>query len=433
LGRLACAILGRRYTVRADRSLTAGAGKQGTPFEIPRDPHSMNDYRSPARPSGESHGNANGDVLLLSMRRIARLVAYCIEYEFEDVIGDLTGAHCLELDNESRLDFSRRIYKYTRSLFRSRRIARAASDTHPVIRLDRDYDLFLPIFNHPYELFGLAAVPDWRKRCRVAACFVSEVWVHQCPQYLLELLADFDHVFLGVNHSVKDVERVVGRPCSYLPLAVDVLRFAPYPNGPQRSIDVCNIGRRSQDTHQALLRRGQAADFFYYYDTVAASGIDLKQRTFRVQDPAEHRMLLASLLKRSRYYLASRGFANDPAFTKGRDEISARFYEGAAAGTVMIGVPPETKEFAEQFNWPEPIIRAPFDCPGIVELIAELESDPARVSSIRRNNVHHAALRHDWLYRLRSIFDVLGIAPTDAMLRRQQRLQDIAARALEEI
>jgi hypothetical protein len=249
----------------------------------------------------------------------------------------------------------------------------------------------------------------------------------------MELLSDFDHIFLGVNHSLQDVARIVGKPCSYLPLAVDVLRFAPVPQPQPRAIDVCNIGRRSQDTHQALLRRAQDPGFFYYYDTVAASGIDLKQRTFRVQNAAEHRRLLASLLKRSRYALASRGYANDPAFTQGRDEISARFYEGAASGAVMIGAPPETPEFASQFDWAEPIIRAPFDCPDIADLIAELDRDPERISSIRRANVHHAALRHDWLHRLQVIFDVMGIKPTAAMVTRDQHLRRLAARALEEL
>jgi hypothetical protein len=33
-----------------------------------------------------------GDVLVLSMRRIDDLVAYCTPYEFEDVVADIAGA-----------------------------------------------------------------------------------------------------------------------------------------------------------------------------------------------------------------------------------------------------------------------------------------------------------------------------------------------------
>jgi hypothetical protein len=48
--------------------------------------------------------------------------------------------------------------------------------------------------------------------------------------------------------------------------------------------------------------------------------------------------------------------------------------------------------------------------------------------AIRRNNAREAALRHDWLHRIQVVFDVLGLAPTDEMLARGQRLDQIASR-----
>ena len=374
------------------------------------------------------HGG--GDVLVLSMRRMAQLVAYCIEYEFEDILAELLGADRIEPADLEGLEFSRRVYRYTRLMSGSRGFARTMSATRGAIKLTRDYELFFPIFNHAHELFALACVPEWRKRCRIAACFISELWLHQLPHYLVEMLADFDHIFLGVIHPIKEVERISGRPCTYLPLAADVLKFSPYPEPPKRSIDACNIGRRSTVTHEALMRRASQGDFFYYYDTVAASGVDLKQRTFRVQDPAEHRFLLANLLRRSRYYFAYRGFVNDPAFTQGRDEISARFYEGAAAGTVMLGEGPATEEFTRQFNWDDVIIPAPFDAPDIAKLIGDLDKDPQRLDRIRRANVHNAALRHDWLHRLRVVLNTFNLPVTDAMIAREKGLEAVAKQAL---
>jgi hypothetical protein len=373
---------------------------------------------------------ADGDVLLLSMRRISQLVAYCVDYEFEDVVSSVTGADRVDVGSHAALDWSRRIYKYTRLLRGARRTTGSFPGFHSTVRLVRDYELFFPVFNEPYELFALAAIPDWRKHCRLAACFVSELWLHQLPHYLLELLAQFDHVFVGVRHPIGEVARIVRRPCTYLPLAADVLRFAPHPAAPERVIDVCNIGRRSQMTHEALLRLAGEQRFFYYYDTVAASGIDMKQRTFRVQDAREHRMLLASLLQRSRYCFAHRGFVNDPAFTQGRDEISSRFYEGAAAGVVMLGEPPRGEDFARQFDWPDPLIRVPFDCADISRLLQDLNSDPQRLARIRRDNVGNCALRHDWVHRLRTVFQTLGLPPTDAMVAREKRLKTVADEAL---
>jgi Glycosyl transferases group 1 len=371
-----------------------------------------------------------GQLLLLSMRRMSQLVAYCVDYEFEDVIGDLTAADRVDVCDAEALEWSRRIYKYTRFVSGARRGAGPFAGPHATVRLERDYELFFPVFNQPYELFALAAIPDWRKRCKVAACFISELWLHQFPGYLLELLAPFDHIFIGVSNPVSEVTRLVGKPCSYLPLAADVLKFAPYPLPPERSIGLCNIGRRSAVTHAALLQVANDQKFFYYYDTVAASGFDMKQRTFRVQNAREHRLLLASLMRRSRYCFAHRGFVNDPNSNNGVDEISSRIYEGAAAGVVMLGEPPRSAAFQQQFDWPDHLIPVPFDCAEIGRVLKDLDSDPQRLATIRTQNVRNSALRHDWGQRLRTVFDTLGLAPTDKMRERELLLQKVSEQVI---
>ena len=45
--------------------------------------------------------------------------------------------------------------------------------------------------------------------------------------------------------------------------------------------------------------------------------------------------------------------------------------------------------------------------------------------------MHQAALRHDWVHRLHTVFDTLGIRPTEAMLARGERLRSIANLAHE--
>ena len=57
-----------------------------------------------------------------------------------------------------------------------------------------------------------------------------------------------------------------------------------------------------------------------------------------------------------------------------------------------------------------------------MQILARLDAEPERLASARRNNIIHAALRHDWLHRLRTVFDTFHLAPTPAMLQRQQRL-----------
>jgi len=367
-------------------------------------------------------------VLLLSMRSVNDLVASCALYEFEDVVQATTGAERIDATHSPAHELSRRIYKYARRYSGSRAVATSIAPAPRVVRLRRDYDLFLPIFNHTHELYALAQIPEWRKHCRYAACYILELWSHLLPDYLLELLVDFDVIFVGSCHVAEDIERLTGRPCRFLAGGVDVLNFAPYPEAPPRTIDVCNIGRRAPLTHRALFDlMQQRRSFVYYFDTVAASGVDNRQRTYHVDSAAEHRLLFASLLQRSRYYIANRARVNEPDLIFKGDEISNRFYEGAAAGCVMIGEPPRIEEFEREFDWPDAVIPVPFDAPEICALIAELDADPARLARIRRDNVYHAALRHDWAYRLQAVFEALGLAPTRGLIVRERQLRALAA------
>jgi hypothetical protein len=366
-----------------------------------------------------------GDVLLLSMRRVHGLVAFCAAYEFEDVTRDVTGADQLEPVDIDGIELARRTYKAVRKGVGSRALAGLLSYRPPSVRLTRDYELFFPVFNHPFELFGLSTVTGWRDRCRTKACFVNELWVRELPDYLLELLSGFDHVFVGTQNSAAEVARITGRPCTYLPLAADVLRFAPPALESGRPIDVCNIGRRSEVTHEALVGLARERRIFYYYDTVAASGDGRRQITFRVGNPGEHRLLLASLLQRTRFFVAYRARINEPEFTNGLDEISGRFYEGIAAGALIVGEPPRCEEFRRQFDWPDVVMDLPFHSPDVADRLASLSADPERLGRARAQNVRNAASRHDWLNRLEVVFQKTGVDPTPGMVERRARLASL--------
>ncbi|MFL5313296.1 MAG: glycosyltransferase [Myxococcales bacterium] len=364
------------------------------------------------------------DVLLLSLRKVEDVVAYCAQYEFEDVISSVMDAETAAPEKLDAVELSRKAYKLVRYLSGSRKLAGAAVRPLAPRRRGGEYDLFLPVFSHPHQLFALSCVPDWRKRCRKAVCFIVEAWAGLLPGYLLELLSDFDHVFIAAQHVIGTVSKLIGRPCTYMPQGVDALRFCPWPDPPVRSIDVCNIGRRSPVTHRTLLERARQGRIFYYYDTIKPAA---KQVTFHVSSGSEHRLLLANLLKRSRYFIANRARANEPELTRGRDEIAGRFFEGAAAGTIILGDPPDIEEFRSRFDWPDAVIPMPFDARDVLERIEELDADPHRQERIRRENARNALLRHDWIHRLRTILDAVGVAPSPGMLAREARLASLAA------
>lgn len=373
----------------------------------------------------------------LSARKISSLVGYSSLYEFEDFIRYVSAKKLDEIKPEVQksIETSRRAFKFSKSFIRSKKLrdllCRNLIPKSSRVHLDNDTFLFLPTFNHPFELFSLQAIENWRKRCRHAVCYINEVWETELKScsYLIELLKDFDYIFIGLNHSVDLLQEMTGRPCAYLPVGVDALRFCAY-NKSQitRDIDVCNIGRRSDVTHSALMDLANQEDIFYYYDTISP-GRDVKnaskQVTFNVKCHQEHRLLLANLLKRSRYFIANRAFANDQSRTGKHHEIPARFFEGTASGTVILGDPPATQIFNDYFDWEDAIIQIPFDAPNIAEVIAELDAQPERLANIRKRNTIHALLRHDWLCRLEAIYSILDLPPSQEMMQRSRRISDL--------
>jgi hypothetical protein len=374
---------------------------------------------------------SKGDVLLLSMRKISDLVAYSMTYEFEDVVADVAGGDRIDALESFALSYWRKAYKYLRLTSGSRRVAQIVTPSPATVTLTRDYELFLPVFNGPHDVWVVNSISNWRQRCRLAACVITEAWLRDMPEYLLELLGQFDHIFLGMRNGMEVVAKVTGRPVHHLPMAADVVRFSPWPDPPVRCFDVCNVGRRSAITHAALVELARKRKISYYFDTFAGGvGKYRNQRTFRVENAAEHRLLLSTLLRRSRYYLASRSRINQPEYGgAGPEEMAVRFYEGTASGCVLLGEAPRCEEFHNQLDWPDAVIPMPFNAPDVARTLEEFDADPERIARIGRTNASNAARKNDWLHRVQLIFDTVGMPHTESMRARQAQLEHISRMA----
>ena len=70
--------------------------------------------------------------------------------------------------------------------------------------------------------------------------WIDEMWVAQLPSYKhwLHALRQFDHVFIGYKGAARHLSEDVGKTCHWLPGAVDALQLTPYPNPPERLVDV---------------------------------------------------------------------------------------------------------------------------------------------------------------------------------------------------
>jgi hypothetical protein len=346
------------------------------------------------------------------MRNIARHVARCVDYEFEDVISGCDDADVIAPQPATPVD-NRIVREVDRILGRERLIDGA-------VRVDEKYDLFFVFCRNAFDLRFVNRIEGLHENCRQAVCVISELWPSKIPEVreYLQVLRRFDHVFANLQTSVGPIEKATGRPCHFLPLGVDTLRFAPFPNTPPRNIDVYSMGRRPAEEHRALLASAERGEIFYVYDTTA---------DFDVIDPLEHRILLANLIKRSRFFITYPAKFDVPAETGGTQEMGARYFEGAAGGAVMIGMPPRCAAYDDCFDWRDAVISTPRDPAQIACLVAELEAQPTRLAQIRRNNVTNSLRRHDWVYRWRAILDRVGLSVTERMVEREAQLNSAAS------
>ena len=154
------------------------------------------------------------------------------------------------------------------------------------------------------------------------------------------------------------------------------------------------------------------------YDTInSLDGYDLN----------EHRQLYVNLAKRSRYFLVNPGKIDKSKETGGQHEFGYRYFEAAAAGTLMIGERAHNnKEFDRIFDWEGAVVDLPFGSERIGDIIREVDRDPVRQSQIRKRNITECLLRHDWAYRWESMLQLAGLAPLPALVQRKKRLQQLA-------
>lgn len=354
-------------------------------------------------------------ILILSQRNIFPYDAWrSPHYEFEDLI--------------CRLDSVELLTPHRKRWFRvGDKMAREVTWLSPIslnlciprTKATNEYDMFFMLCSYPSDLLAFNPGNHWKDRCKTSICMIDEAWVKQIPREkcYLKILSKFDHVVLYYSQSVKAIGELTGKETYFMPPGIDAIKFCPYPELPNKAIDVYSVGRRSSATHQKLLEMVKTRSLFYVYDSISGS---------RVYNSKEHRSLVANIAKRSRVYLVNPGLFDRPEIRGNQIEIGNRYFEGAAAGCILVGEIPRNDAYGDLFNWPDAVLALPFGSDQIDKILDELAQQPGREKEMRKQNVINSLRRHDWVFRWESILRIAGLDPTPGMRERKEQLERLA-------
>ncbi len=345
----------------------------------------------------------------------------CGLYEAQDVLAEVDSVDFIEIEAgtgfETLKEWQRRILYHD--------ITRRCAFLNPglrKVRLAKDYELFIAVCQDSWDLVYLNAIEGWRDRCKTTVCWLDEIWAHSLHsyRYLLAALDAFDYVFVGTSGSVECLSKAINKQCRWLPGAVDTIRFSPAPAVMPRVVDVYSIGRRWDGMHQALLRAAEGREIFYVYDTFGGANMETLH-------PRQHRELFANITKRSNFFVVAPPKMDMATHTGGQVEVGYRYFEGAAAGAVMVGQRPDCEAFSQMFPWADAVLEVSPDGSDIREALHAMRADPERLLAVSERNTREALLRHDWVYRWRDLLTLAGAEPSPLLAEREKRLQDMTA------
>lgn len=251
------------------------------------------------------------------------------------------------------------------------------------------------------DLTFLDALPGWRRHFGMVAAYIFDPWwpLARIPGRILRSL---DRVFVPDDRIADRYRRIHGAKAEAVPLATDVLGMGSATT--VRPLDVVAYGRQDPVYLQPIVAAFNApsSDRIVYHDTVSARPTNL----LHVADFPANRRLIWNLLRKSRVALA---FKTSSGGRHRDDFIPIRYYEAAAAGTVIVGRHSSIPEMHEQFGWTDSTIELPESPADAVPFLESLLADTSRLDAIHRRNHREARRRHDWRHRLRDMFLSLGL------------------------
>ncbi len=365
------------------------------------------------------------DALVLSQRGApggpAGQLAYSAWSEAENILVETSGARL------GLIDLHRRHPRVRLRRIVGRGLRRIAGPGHvlpafsgglmePVDVRERPADHLILVAHGAWELTLIERLGRLRRSAKTVSVWMPEVWPRELDGRLAyEGYEMVDHVFVGIREVVDQFTSLVPNADVHcLPPAVDVLTFGGADVERKRNIAVLGIGRRDPAQHQRILDWASANQELYLYDTLNGKAVSWRQ----------HRDAVANWYRQSRMAVCNYGKHNRPDEIGDLRIVPGRLFEGLAAGSVLIGMPPDEENQRQLVG--DVVVESTETTD--LETLLDTYNDPSARRQTSLRNAALAARRHDWAHRWRDVLAVLDL-PRPAGL--DERLGLLEARADE--
>jgi len=342
---------------------------------------------------------------VLSLRKVVLGPAQGCVVELEDVFAQLTQATILCPSDEKELETM---------------LAALPAESG---------DLFIAALILSWPVNLLKGIRRWRRPFRRVYCYVFDCWVSEAalaqPRIRHKLsrfhrvVRQMDHVFVSNRRGVDDVGELYRVPVSYVPMAADVKQFGSMQAS--RPISVNAYGRQHQrhvDALASAYNTNRSTRALYHTSHVSSA---------HVVNLQQHRAFFWKMLTMSCITLAYDPVLVDPGQRQfPYSFLGQRWFEGLAAGCVIVGYRPRCAETDELLTWEDATIECPDDTGEFLAFVEALLADEARLARVRRSNFSHMARSHDWGHR---VVDMLGTLQIDVLPAWSSRLNELVALA----
>ncbi|HEY4290081.1 MAG TPA: glycosyltransferase [Puia sp.] len=269
----------------------------------------------------------------------------------------------------------------------------------PKDNFDLNADVAWSVLMGP-ENYKLDSFSGWQKKCKIKVLYIYDTLPAQYP-LIRKLFSDntWDILITSFNDAADDLTKLTGRKWHCVAQAADKTNFEPTPLS-ERLIHFSSYGRRYPVLHDVLKNFCKSRGLYYDYTTH-----DARHPTA----PAEE------LYRQYGWHLNHSLFTfswpvelTNPARALHLRPITCRWFEAAAAGTVIIGRAPDNPAFND---WLSKDLVVPLDPDGdkkelnytLGEIWDKRERFFEKAEIMRRQNIE----RWSWNHRVKEIQGLL--------------------------